>query len=509
MFCRVKGVGLNGMNAYPVDVELEMSRGLERFDIVGLADVSVKESRERIRSAFRSSGIKFPPASVVINLAPADVKKVGSQHDLAISAAILDAIGEVNSDISDSAFIGELSLGGEVRGVNGVLPMTISAKNSGRRRVFVPMENAREASVVSGIEVYGVSTLKELWDHLCGREKITPMPPYVPEPEDYDGALDFCDVMGQAFAKKAIEVAACGGHNIIMIGSPGSGKSMLAKRIPSILPAMTFEESVETTNVYSIAGLLDKSQPLITRRPFRSPHHTVSTAGLTGGGTIPRPGEISLSHNGLLFLDELAEFQRSTLEVLRQPIEDQKVSISRASGTVTYPCSVMIVAAMNPCPCGYYGHPTKKCVCTKKQVSQYLSKISGPLLDRFDLHIEVAPVEFESLSSGRKEEPSSVIRERVQRAREIQNRRFKGTGITCNARITSDILHEVCALSPDANALLKDVFERLGLSARAYDKILKVSRTIADMEGAQTIEKKHVSQAVRYRTLDRKFWTNE
>ena len=509
MFCRINGVGLSGMNAYPVDVEIELSRGIERFDIVGMADISVRESRERIRSAFRSSGMKFPSAAVMINLAPADIKKAGSQHDLPIAAAVLDAMGEISSDISDAAFIGELSLGGEVRPVNGVLPMTILAKKQGIHRIFVPRDNAYEASVAGGIEVYGVATLRELWEHLNGTERIEKMPPYAPKPEEYFDGLDFSDVRGQSFAKKALEVAACGGHNVIMIGAPGSGKSMLAKRIPSILPTMTFEESVDTTNVYSIAGMVDKNAPLITKRPFRSPHHTVSTAGLTGGGGIPRPGEISLAHNGLLFLDELAEFNRSTLEVLRQPIEDQKVSISRASGTVTYPCSIMLVAAMNPCPCGYYGHPTKKCVCTHKQVSQYLSKISGPLLDRFDLHIEVAPVEYESLASTQKEEPSEKIRERVQRAREIQNERFRGTGITCNARITPDILRDVCTLTSDANALLKDVFDRLGLSARAYDKILKVARTVADMDGSRDIDKAHISRAVRYRTLDRKFWSNE
>lgn len=507
----IKSIGLNGMNAFSVDVEIDAHRGLEQFDIIGLAEKSVKESAERIKSAFRSTGISFPNNSMIINLAPADVKKAGTYFDLAISAAVLAAMGRISDDnCSDCAFLGELSLGGELRGVNGVLPMAIYAYKTGIKRLFVPYDNAHEASVVKGLEVYGAHNLKELLDHLSGHKLIKKMPPYVPEPGKYtDTTLDMKDVKGQKFAKRALEVAACGGHNVIMIGAPGSGKSMLAKRIPSILPTMTFEESIETTNVYSIAGLINKDSPLVTCRPFRAPHHTVSTAGLSGGGSVPKPGEISLAHNGLLFLDELAEFSRSTLEVLRQPLEDQKVSISRSSGTVTYPCDIMLVAAMNPCPCGYYGHPTKKCICTKKQVAQYLSKISGPLLDRFDLHIEVAPVEYESLSSRKDEEASEVIRERVQRAREIQNERFKGTNISCNARITPDILRDVCVMTDSASELLRDVFDRLGLSARAYDKILKVARTIADMGGKKEIDREHVSQAVRYRTLDRKFWANE
>ena len=507
MFLNVKSVGLNGLNAFSVDVEIEAHRGIGDFKIVGMGDVAIKEANERIKAAFRSSGLSFPRSDVVINLAPADVKKYGSATDLPMAVAIMAITGAISLDVlENSVFIGELSLGGAIRSVNGVLPMTIHAYKNGARNVFVPFENATEASVVEGVKVYGVRTLSELLMHLTNQKPLSPKPPYEISAKAYQSTLDFCDVKGQQFAKKALEVAACGGHNVIMVGSPGSGKSMLAKRLPGILPKMSFEESIETTNVYSIAGLIDPENPLITLRPFRNPHHTVSAPGLTGGGAIPRPGEISLAHNGLLFLDELAEFSRHTLEILRQPMEDGKVTISRASGTITYPCNFVLVAAMNPCPCGYFGHPTKKCTCNPKQVSQYLSRISGPMLDRFDLHIEVAPVEYESIASRTKEEESSAILERVQKAREAQNQRYKGTGVSCNARITSDILHQVCPLTPSADELLKQVFEKMGLSARAYDKILKVARTVADMDGSEVIDRKHISQAVRYRSLDRKYW---
>lgn len=507
MFAKINSMGLLGLNAYPVYVEIEASRGLESLDIVGLADVAVKESRERIKSAFRSSGVPFPKARLMVNLAPADVKKSGSVHDLSIAVAILAAQGLVTEkQLDKSAFIGEVSLGGEIRPVSGVLPMTLMAKSQGITEVFVPKGNAFEASVVDGIAVYGVESLSELILHLGGKALIEPMKKYEAKETDYFSDLDFADVKGQQTAKKALEIAACGGHNVLMVGAPGSGKSMLAKRMPSILPQMTFEESVETTNIHSISGILNPETPLVTKRPFRSPHHTISPAGLSGGGSVPRPGEISLAHNGLLFLDELAEFSRQTLEILRQPLEDQKVTISRVSGSITYPCSIMLIAAMNPCPCGYYGHPTKKCICSQKQVSNYLSKISGPVLDRFDIHLEVAPVEYDSLSSTVKEESSAQIRERVQRAREIQNERYKGTSVTCNARITSDIIHEVCVMTDAANDMLRGVFDRLGLSARAYDRILKVARTIADMDNSPVIDKKHIAQAVQYRSLDRKYW---
>lgn len=506
MFARINSLGLLGLNAFAVNVEIEASAGLAAFDIVGLADASVRESRERIRSALRSSGISFPSKKVMINLAPADVKKTGSVYDLAIAVALLRVSGFVtDGQLERSAFIGEVSLSGELRAVQGVLPMTITAQKMGYEEIYVPADNVREASVVEGIKAYGVRSIGELVFHFAGKAEIVPAAAYSPAEESYFGTLDFADVKGQSTAKKALEVAAAGGHNALMIGAPGSGKSMLAKRMPSILPKMAFDESIETTNIHSVAGLLDKESPLITARPFRSPHHTVSAAGLAGGGSVPKPGEISLAHNGLLFLDELAEFSRPALEILRQPLEDQQVTISRVSGSITYPCSFMLIGAMNPCPCGYYGHPTRKCICSQRQVTSYLSKISGPLLDRFDIQLEVAPVEYADLSSSAKEESSAAIRERVQAARDIQNKRFKGTKITCNARITPDLLHEVCPVTSEGSRLLENVFDKLGLSARAYDKIMKVARTVADMDGAEIIDKKHISLAVQYRTLDRFF----
>lgn len=507
MFASINSLGLLGLNAFPVYVEIESSKGLPAFDMVGLADAAVRESRERIRSAFRCCGLNFPSQHIMVNLAPADVKKSGSVHDLAIAVALLRIMGFSDDErLRKSVFIGEVSLSGEIRAVQGVLPMTILAQRSGMEEIYVPADNLREASVVEGIRCYGVNSIGELVFHLSGKAEIVPAGVFKSEKQSFFGNLDFADVKGQTAAKKALEVAAAGGHNALMIGSPGSGKSMLAKRMPSILPAMTFEESIETTNIHSVAGLLDKENPLVTVRPFRSPHHTVSAAGLAGGGSVPKPGEISLAHNGLLFLDELAEFSRPALEILRQPLEDQQVTISRVSGSITYPSSFMLIGAMNPCPCGYYGHPTRKCICSQKQVSNYLNRISGPLLDRFDIHLEVAPVEFSDLSSAAKEEPSEAIRERVQRARDIQNRRFAGTGVTCNARITPDMLHEVCPVTDSAKALLENVFDKLGLSARAYDKIMKVSRTAADMDGSEVIDKKHIALAVQYRSLDRKYW---
>ncbi|MBQ7990929.1 MAG: YifB family Mg chelatase-like AAA ATPase [Oscillospiraceae bacterium] len=510
MFAKVNSIGLFGLNAFGVEVETEVTKGQPAFDIVGLADTAVKESRERIRSAFRSCGTTFPNARVIVNLAPADTKKAGSVFDLGIFMSVMRSVGAAPHEIPDHTldecvFIGEVSLSGDVRGVAGVLPMVLCAEKHGFKAAFVPADNAHEASVCDGIAVYGISSVTQLMDHLTGKNILKPQPRYIPEPGGYFGSADYADVKGQTLPKKALETAAAGGHNLLMIGPPGTGKSMLAKRIPSILPAMTFEESIETTNIHSVCGMVSKEEPLVVRRPFFSPHHTISGAGLCGGGSVPRPGQISLAHNGVLFLDELPEFARPTLEMLRQPLEDRQVTISRASGTVTYPCSFMLVAAMNPCPCGYMGHPTKKCICSPNQAKAYLSRISGPLLDRFDLHVEVAPVTFNELSSVKKEESSAAMRERVQAAREIQRERFRGTDITCNARITPEIFNEVCPMSEDAKQLLENVFNGMGLSARAYDRIVKVARTVADMDGSQVIEKPHISRAVHFRTLDRKY----
>ncbi len=508
MFARINSMGLLGIESYMVEVEVDFGQGLPRIDIVGLPDASVGESRNRVRSAIKNSGYSFPQSRVTINLSPADIRKEGPIYDLPILVSILIANEQLKCRVEDCAFIGELSLDGLVRRVNGALSMVIRAKKSGIKRVFVPAENALECSVVNGIEIYAVENVTQLTKHLTG-EAILKTVRYeeLSKNENAFGiyAPDFRDVKGQNEAKYALEIAAAGGHNIIMTGPPGSGKSMLAKRLPSILPDMTFEESLETTEIYSIAGAMPEGVSLIRERPFRAPHHTVSPAGLSGGGQIPRPGEISLSHNGVLFLDELPEFTREAMEVLRQPIEDGKVTISRANASFTYPCSNMVVCAMNPCPCGYKGHPNKSCTCSESSAKRYLNRVSGPLIDRMDIHIEVPPVDFDSLSSKLPSECSADIRKRVNAARKIQTERFEGTNITCNAKMTPEMTKKLCNVNESAMKFLESAFEKLDFSARAYDKILRVARTAADLEGSENIEIQHIALAVQYRSFDRKY----
>ena len=509
MFSKINSAGLFGLNAFPVTVEASVSAGQPGFDIVGMPDVAVQESKARIRSVLGQIGFNLPNGKFTVNLAPASVRKTGAMFDLPITAALLTLNGVIKADktaLADTAFIGELSLDGTLAPVNGVLSMTIEAAKNGIKRVFLPAANAREASVAENITVYGTEHISQIIDFLNKGTGLSPEPRYIPVADSFDGIEDFAHVMGQYAAKKAIEVAAAGSHNLLMLGPPGSGKSMLAKRIPSILPKITFEESVETTQIHSVAGLIDPREPLVTRRPFRSVSHTASSVGLVGGGSIPKPGEISLAHNGVLFLDELPEFDRKVLESLRQPLENGDITISRASGSVNYPCEVMLVAAMNPCPCGNFGNPNKKCTCTPNQVSAYLHKISQPVLDRIDIQIEVSPVEYDDLTERKLGEPSAAIAERVQRARDIQAERFKGTGIKSNSRISSDIIADVCRMSAPAENMLRQAFEKLGLSARAYDRILKVARTCADLDGSADIEKAHISQAISFRSLDRKYW---
>lgn len=507
MFSLVKSMGLDGIKGYSVGVECDIQdRALPGTDIVGLPDSAVKEARDRVKSAMKNSGFEYPPGKVTINLTPADIRKIGSLYDLPIALSLLQAIGYLDVDLPTSAFVGELSLSGEIRPVSGILPMAIAAEQRGLKAFFIPWENRTEASVLKKIAIYPVKSLRELYRHFSGAIAIEPIQYIPPKPENCSFNIDFSDVKGQEGAKRALEIAAAGGHNLIMVGSPGSGKSMLAKRIPTILPEMNFEESIESTELYSVAGLLTSEEPMIVRRPFRSPHHSISSVALSGGGTIPHPGELSLAHNGVLFLDELPEFSRSVLEVLRQPMEDQKITISRSRQTVTFPCSTMVVAAMNPCSCGYYGHPTRVCTCKENAVHKYVNRVSGPLLDRLDIHVEVAPVEFIELTGTKEAEKSADIRKRVDAARQIQMKRYENLPIHCNARLRPQDLEMYCTMEKDASVLLQQAFDRMGLSARAYDKIVKIARTIADLEGVETLKKEHVAEAVQYRSLDRKYW---
>ena len=494
-------MGLQGIGGYEELLEVYISNGLPAFDVVGLPDAAVREARERVRAAIKNNGYRFPVSRMTVNLAPADKKKAGTLYDLPMLIGILAADGDIDEPGDDCAFIGELSLSGELRPVYGALPMAIAAARCGVKKLFVPADNAAEAAFADGISVYPVKNVDELLRLMRGEVNIEPAA--APALDTLmEHMPDFSEVKGQENVKRALEIAAAGGHNILIVGPPGAGKSMMAKRLPGILPDMSRGEMIQSTEIYSVAGLTSREHPIVSMRPFRAPHHTVSAAGLSGGGTSPRPGEISLAHNGVLFLDELPEFRSDVLEVLRQPLEDGEVTVSRVAGTVTYPSRFMLVCAMNPCKCGWYGHPSGRCRCTERDVRRYHSKISGPLLDRIDLIVEVPALDYEELSRRSSAECSADIKKRVNAAREIQRRRFGGDGTMCNAHIGSREMSEICALDAEGEALMHAAFDSMGLSARSYDRILRVARTIADLDGQETISPEHVAEAIQYRTYD-------